>query len=56
MEFEGGMFPVPGMYDEYLRSQYGEYWILPPEREQCPVHDFVSVVFGDESGNEETNI
>ena len=53
MEFEGKMFSVPGMYDEYLKSQYGEYWVLPPEQEQRSVHDFVSIVFGDENSNEE---
>lgn len=31
MEFEGGLFPCMGCWDEYLHKCYGDYMQLPPE-------------------------
>lgn len=40
LEFEGQMFPVIAGYDEYLRSEYGDYMKLPPKEKQVAQHDF----------------
>ena len=36
--FEGGHFKVPIGYDCYLRTQYGDYWQLPPDNERTTCH------------------
>jgi len=39
MRFENGMFPVSAHYDELLTTLYGDYMVLPDEKErQCKVH------------------
>lgn len=38
MEFEKTLFPVPHLYDDYLRIQYGNYMQLPSENERVGVH------------------
>ena len=30
VDFEGKKFPAPKCFDEYLKSQYGDYMQLPP--------------------------
>lgn len=42
LEFEGQKFPVIAGYDEYLRSEYGDYMKLPPKEKQIAQHDFKS--------------
>ena len=39
VEFEGGMYPAPQRWHEYLSGLYGDYMILPPE-DQRRVHLF----------------
>lgn len=34
MRFEGGLFPIPGGYEEWLTTRYGDYQQLPPKEEQ----------------------
>ena len=31
LPFEGGMFPVPAGYEQYLRNLYGDYMQIPPD-------------------------
>lgn len=45
MEFEGVMVKLPGNYDKYLTSYYGDYMSLPPE-EQRVNHAAYIVDFG----------
>ena len=40
LEFEGRMYPVIAGYDEYLRSEYGDYMKLPPKEKQVAQHNF----------------
>lgn len=39
-EFEGRKVPIPKMYDQILRRQYGNYMELPPEENRKPQHDY----------------
>lgn len=34
MKFEEGLFPIPGGYEEWLTTRYGDYRKLPPKEEQ----------------------
>lgn len=43
--FEDAMLPVPENYDELLHQIFGDYMILPPEKEQVGLH-LVEVDFG----------
>lgn len=36
--FEDTLFPVPNLYDEYLRGIFGDYMQLPPIEQQVPTH------------------
>lgn len=38
MLFEGYSFPVIADYDKVLRTLYGDYMKLPPEKDRCPHH------------------
>ena len=38
LSFEGGSFPVPPLYEEYLRNAYGDYMKLPPEDKRSGRH------------------
>ena len=40
--FEGRSFSIIKGYDEYLRSQYGDYMKLPSEEKQVPKHDYIA--------------
>lgn len=37
--FEGLDIMIPKDSDTVLRSDYGDYWQLPPVKDRCPVHD-----------------
>ena len=43
LEFEGELFFVPGNYDKYLKTVYGDYMVLPPEHERHDRHQIVEV-------------
>ena len=34
VQFEDGVFPAPERYDDYLRTIYGDYMVLPKEEDQ----------------------
>ena len=40
--FEEYSFLVPSGYDEYLRSRYGDYMVLPPIDQRSPHHGFIA--------------
>lgn len=44
--FEGGLYPVPKRYDEWLRIVYGDYMKIPPKEEQI-VHSFEAFYLDD---------
>ena len=47
MEFEGGFYPVPIGFDDYLRHWYGQdYMELPPEEKRNSGHDLLEVDLG----------
>lgn len=37
-EFEGKLFTIPELYDEYLTTLYGDYMKIPKREEQIPKH------------------
>lgn len=37
-DFEDTKFFTTNLYDDYLRKQYGDYWVLPKEEMQVPSH------------------
>jgi len=40
VQFEGFMAPIPIGYDNFLKSYYGDYMILPPESGRHPSHGY----------------
>lgn len=40
LKFEDDYFPAPKNYDEFLRTYYGDYMILPPEEERVSLHGY----------------
>ena len=46
LPFEGEAFRVPENYDAVLRTQFGDYMVLPPEGERENRHQIVKVDFG----------
>lgn len=40
-EFEGHMMPIPVGFDDYLKTAFGDYMSLPPEKDRAPHHDVV---------------
>ncbi|MBR1464051.1 MAG: LicD family protein [Prevotella sp.] len=40
ISFEGRHFVALKDYDTYLKSEYGDYMKLPPEKDRVPQHDF----------------
>lgn len=40
IQFEGAYYRAIVNFDEYLRSIYGEYWILPPEGSRSNPHNY----------------
>lgn len=45
LPFEGELFRVPEQFDAVLRTQFGDYLVLPPEDERENRHQIVKVVF-----------
>lgn len=39
-EFAGHTFNIPAAYDYILRTGYGDYMQLPPEKDRHPTHDY----------------
>jgi len=39
-EFSGHTFNIPAAYDYILRTLYGDYMQLPPEKDRHPTHDY----------------
>lgn len=37
-EFEGKLYPIPELYDEYLKCLYGDYMIIPSRQKRIPKH------------------
>ncbi|WP_297637044.1 LicD family protein [uncultured Clostridium sp.] len=46
--FEGQEFNIPKKYDECLKSEYGEYKILPPIEQQKSNHNFIELTIDGE--------
>ncbi len=44
VEFEGNMFKAPIGYDEWLRDFYGDYMVLPPEKERISMHNYKAYI------------
>lgn len=40
-EFENITVYVPEQYDAYLRTIYGQWWVMPPREKQVSQHDYV---------------
>ena len=40
VEFEGGKFLAPVLYEEYLTKLYGDYMKLPPVEKRVSSHGF----------------
>ena len=43
MEFEGDTYPVPGNYNTYLKTMYGDYMKLPPKVKRYVKHDIIAM-------------
>ena len=37
-DFEGKSFPIPTLYDEYLKTLYGDYMKIPDKNKRQPKH------------------
>ena len=48
MRFEDDDFPIPKLYDEYLRGCYGDYMKLPPKEMQVSNHNFIEIILDKE--------
>ncbi len=40
LDFDRLKLPAPQTYDEYLKQLYGDYMLLPPEKDRKPHHSF----------------
>lgn len=38
MQFENGMYPIPGNYEDYLTRLYGDYMKIPDNKEDFRIH------------------
>ncbi len=38
--FNGSEFKAPKNYDAFLKTTYGDYWVLPPENKRIPQHGY----------------
>lgn len=56
MDFEDAKFPVPIGYDEWLKSNYGDYMQLPPVEKQIPHHEFEAYIINNEGENKNEKI
>ena len=50
--FEGGMFPAPIGYHTYLSRLYGDYMVLPPEKERVSDHNLRAYRIAEDEQNE----
>ena len=41
-KFEGIVVPIPAGYENFLRTNYGDYMVMPPENERHPQHGYIA--------------
>lgn len=41
VEFDNYKMPIPVGYDKYLKIAFGDYMILPPEKDRVAAHEFI---------------
>jgi lipopolysaccharide cholinephosphotransferase len=51
--FEGNIYKVPGKYEIYLKTMYGDHYMEEPPVEKRISHNLLSVVFDTGSKNEQ---